>query len=185
MKLLQLAKLDSPLGELLLWAEDDALVGLEFTDAVTRVGRLRARLEQAMGPFEAVPASDPAGAVNRLKRYFAGELRALEDQKVLTRGTAFEERVWAALRTIPTGEVRSYGQIAVALGAPGASRAIGAANGRNPVALFVPCHRVIAGDGSLHGYGGGLERKRWLLHHEGVSAVTSPPSRQLGLKLQG
>ncbi|HEY3447587.1 MAG TPA: methylated-DNA--[protein]-cysteine S-methyltransferase [Myxococcales bacterium] len=181
MRTLQTARLNSPIGALVVWAEGDALVGLEFADAELRVSNLKARLEKAVGPFEAEVSDDPAGAVTRLRRYFAGDLRALDDQKVRTWGTEFEERVWAALRSIPVGEVRSYRQVAEAIGAPGASRAVGAANGRNPVALVVPCHRVIAADGSLHGYGGGLERKRWLLEHEKAKS----PARQLALKLAG
>ncbi len=179
MKTLQTTRMDSPVGTLVLWADGDALVGLEFADAELRVSDLRARLEKALGPFEAVESPDPAGAVSRLRRYFAGELRALDDQQVRTWGSAFEEKVWAALRTIPVGESRSYQQIAAAIGAKGAARAVGAANGRNPVALVVPCHRVIAADGSLHGYGGGLARKKWLLEHEKATA----PEKQLALEL--
>ena len=108
-------------------------------------------------------------AVARLERYFAGDLAALEEQRVLPHGTAFQRRVWTALRAIPAGTTLGYGELAARLGSPNSSRAVGAANGANPVSLFVPCHRVIAADGSLHGYGGGLERKRWLLAHEGAT----------------
>ena len=111
-------------------------------------------------------AKDPAGAVARLRRYLAGELDALDDITVDLGGTAFQARVWAALRKIPVGATWSYAQLARKIGNPSAVRAVGAANGQNPVSLVVPCHRVIASDGTLCGYGGGIERKRWLLAHE-------------------
>ncbi|MGC4119661.1 MAG: methylated-DNA--[protein]-cysteine S-methyltransferase [Myxococcales bacterium] len=162
----QIATVPSPIGLLALWAVDEALVGLEFRDVEARISAVQAYLSSALGSFETAACEDPAGAASRLARYFAGDLGALDGQPVRSFGSLFEEKVWAALRSIPVGEVRSYQQVAQAIGAPGASRAVGAANGRNPIALFVPCHRVIAADGSLHGYGGGLERKRWLLEHE-------------------
>ncbi|MBX9614605.1 MAG: methylated-DNA--[protein]-cysteine S-methyltransferase [Caulobacteraceae bacterium] len=110
--------------------------------------------------------NEPArGAV---EAWFAGDLGALDGLVVKTGGTAFQTAVWAALRAIPAGETRSYGQLAAAVGSPKAVRAAGLANGQNPVALIVPCHRVIGANGSLTGYAGGLERKRWLLAHEGA-----------------
>jgi len=102
-----------------------------------------------------------------LSAYFAGDLRAIDAVAVDPEGTPFQRRVWAALRTIPAGTTWSYAELARAVGQPTATRAVGAANGRNPIALVVPCHRVIASDGALGGYGGGLEMKRWLLRHEG------------------
>lgn len=101
-----------------------------------------------------------------LELYFAGELKALDAIEVRTGGTAFQRSVWTALRSIPVGETRSYGQLASAIGSPSAVRAVGLANGANPVGLIVPCHRVIGANGALTGYAGGLERKRWLLAHE-------------------
>ena len=101
--------------------------------------------------------------------YFDGDLRGLDGLTVKTGGTAFQRAVWAALRAIPAGETRSYGQLAAAVGAPKAVRAAGLANGQNPVAVIVPCHRVIGANGTLTGYAGGLERKQWLLAHEGVA----------------
>ena len=166
MNTLDAACCDSPIGPILLLAEGEALVALEFTDRSNRVSDVRARLARALGDFTDREARDPAGAVTRLGRYFAGDLAALDEQPVKLHGTAFQRRVWEALRAIPAGETRGYGELALAIGAPKASRAVGAANGSNPVAIVVPCHRVIAADGSLHGYGGGLERKRWLLAHE-------------------
>ncbi len=174
MTTLQTARFASPLGEIVLFADGGTLVGLEFADRRARVSDLRARLERALGAFQVREVPDPAGAVRRLRRYFAGDVAALEGQPLAAHGTAFQQRVWRALLDIPAGETRAYGALAASIGAPTASRAVGAANGGNPISLFVPCHRVVAADGSLHGYGGGLDRKRWLLEHEGALA---PPRR--------
>jgi methylated-DNA-[protein]-cysteine S-methyltransferase len=108
-----------------------------------------------------------ADVLAQLRAYFAGELRDFDVALELA-GTAFQREVWQALREIPYGETISYGELAARVGRPGASRAVGLANGRNPIAIIVPCHRVIGADGSLTGFGGGLARKRWLLEHEGV-----------------
>jgi methylated-DNA-[protein]-cysteine S-methyltransferase len=159
----------SPVGELVLIAAGDSLVGLEFGDALDRCDRLARSLERHLGALELHEHRDPAGAATRLARYFAGDLDALRAQPVAPRGTPFQLDVWNALRAIPAGETRSYGELAAAIGRAAAVRAVGAANGANPVALFVPCHRVIAADRTLWGYGGGLERKRWLLVHEGAA----------------
>jgi methylated-DNA-[protein]-cysteine S-methyltransferase len=101
----------------------------------------------------------------QLAEYFAGERRDF-DVPLAPRGTGFQQRVWRELGKIPYGETRSYGELARAIGRPAASRAIGAANGKNPISILVPCHRVIAGTGALTGYAGGLAAKRWLLEHE-------------------
>jgi methylated-DNA-[protein]-cysteine S-methyltransferase len=106
-----------------------------------------------------------ADAAGQLEAYFAGELTEF-DVDIRLNGTEFQRRVWAALRTVPYGETRSYGEIAAQIGSPGASRAVGLANGRNPVGIIVPCHRVIGSSGGLTGYGGGLDRKRALLAME-------------------
>ena len=108
----------------------------------------------------------PSEARRILERYFAGEVGALDGIEVDAQGTPFQKRVWAALREIPVGETRSYADVARAIGAPAAVRAVATANARNPVAIIVPCHRVIGSDGQLRGYGGGLPRKAWLLEHE-------------------
>ena len=179
--ILNVRTVSTPIGPLALIAEGDALVGLEFGDALDRRDRLARSLARHLGAFETREHADPAGAASRLQRYFAGERTALAEQPVAPRGTAFQLAVWRALRDIPAGETRSYGELAAAIGRPAAVRAVGAANGANPVALFVPCHRVIAADGTLWGYGGGLERKRWLLAHEG--AVFADPSAQPSLAL--
>ena len=103
-----------------------------------------------------------------LAAYFEGELSSIEALPVATGGTDFQRSVWAALRAIPAGETRSYSALATSVGRPAAVRAVGLANGANPIGIVVPCHRVIGKDASLTGYGGGLERKRWLLAHEGA-----------------
>lgn len=160
--------LTSPVGPISLVADGDFLAGLEFSDKPGRWKALKEHLARHWGEATWTEHADPAGAATRLMRYFAGELGALDEQPVVMKGTPFQLTVWRALRTIPAGATWSYGQLAKHIGDPGASRAVGTANGRNPIALFVPCHRVIAHDGTLGGYGGGLERKRRLLAHEGA-----------------
>jgi methylated-DNA-[protein]-cysteine S-methyltransferase len=113
--------------------------------------------------------------VTRLARYFDGEIDALADIEVETWGTPFQERVWRQLREIPAGQTRTYGEVAHAIGAPSAVRAVGAANGANPVAIVVPCHRVIGSDGKLTGFAGGIAGKRWLLEHEDARMSTRRP----------
>ncbi len=159
----------SPVGELLLIARGDALVGLEFADAAARRSALSASLARHLGAHELRGHADPAGAATRLERYFAGELAALNEQPVEPHGTPFQLEVWRALRTIAPGTTLAYRELAERIGRPAAVRAVGAANGANPIALFIPCHRVIGADRTLWGYGGGLERKRWLLAHEGAT----------------
>lgn len=160
------ATIPTPVGPVVLFARGDALVGLEFADHPERARMLHARLRRHLGEFTIRAARDPAGAATRIAAYFAGDLQALDRQPVELLGTRFERAVWDQLRRIPSGTTISYREMAARVGSPGGSRAAGQANGRNPVALFVPCHRVIAADGSLGGYGGGLDRKRRLLEHE-------------------
>ena len=177
MKTLDVTQYTAPFGNLLLMADGPELVCLEFFDHPERIAVVRRQLERSLGEFAERESADPAGAVTRLARYFAGDRHALAGLPVRPHGTAFQQRVWSALCEIPAGETRGYGELAAAIGHPNSSRAVGAANGSNPVALFVPCHRVIAADGSLHGYGGGLHRKQWLLAHEGA---TFRPQRNEG-----
>jgi methylated-DNA-[protein]-cysteine S-methyltransferase len=157
--------LDTPLGRAVILADGARLRALDFHE---REQAMLAPLRRRYGDLELVPAVDPLGITSRLRAYFAGELDAIEGIPVEAEGTAFQQRVWAALRTIPAGRTLSYGELAAKIGAPTACRAVGLANGRNPIGIVVPCHRVIGADGTLTGYGGGLERKRWLLEHEGV-----------------
>jgi len=172
---------ETPVGPLVLIADGDTLVGLEFADALDRRDTLGRSLERHLGAFTTREHADPAGAASRLARYFAGELGALDEQQAAPQGTPFQREVWAMLRTIPAGATWSYREMATRLGRPAALRAVGAANGANPIALFVPCHRVIAADGSLWGYGGGLERKRWLLAHEGAAFTDRFGQEELAL----
>ena len=153
--------MQSPLGPLTIVAAGERVMTVQFGEdrAFESPGRF-ARLVNAH--------SDPAGAVSALHAYFAGELDALDALVVDPIGTPFQLRVWAALRSVPAGRTASYTDIANAIGAPRSTRAVGAANGANPIAIVVPCHRIIGAGGALVGYGGGLERKRWLLEHEGV-----------------
>jgi len=116
--------------------------------------------------FTLEPAHNPHGLTEAISNYFAGDLGVIDTLPVETGGTPFQQDVWRALREIPCGSTTSYGKLAERIGRPAAVRAVGTANGANPVAVVVPCHRVIGSNGSLTGYGGGIERKRWLLDHE-------------------
>lgn len=152
-----MTSMDSPIGQLTLTAEGDVLTGVHMHEQ-RHMPQLASSIERddaALAPF-----------VAQLQAYFAGDLIDF-DLPIELHGTEFQRRVWAALREIPYGETISYGELARRVGNPKASRAVGLANGRNPVAIVVPCHRVIGANGSLTGYGGGLERKVWLLEHEG------------------
>ena len=146
----------------------DGLCALEFTGPKKRLPRLEARLRRYFSGYETVDGETPTIRQTRtwLDRYFGGKSADISGLPLDMRGAAFELRVWTALRGIPPGTTTSYGAIAKALGSAGASRAVGMANGANPIAIIVPCHRVIGASGSLTGYGGGLERKTWLIDHE-------------------
>ena len=117
--------------------------------------------------YKRVDARDPGGLSAKLQQYFDGDLAIIDTLPTATAGTPFQRQVWQALRTIPCGQVMHYGQLAEVLGRPGAARAVGAANGSNPVSIVVPCHRVIGRNGTMTGYAGGVQRKEWLLRHEG------------------
>jgi methylated-DNA-[protein]-cysteine S-methyltransferase len=148
------ATLSTPIGDLLLVSDGEALVALQFDDD---------RRGAPTPGAERDPVIREAGA--QLQGYFAGE-RTVFDLPLRASGTPFEQRVWEMLRAIPYGETTSYGALAAQLGEPGAARAVGRANGRNPIPVIVPCHRVIGADGSLTGFGGGLACKRALLDLE-------------------
>jgi methylated-DNA-[protein]-cysteine S-methyltransferase len=162
------AIIHTPLGNMIALASDTGLCALEFTGPRKRLTRLETRLSRWFPPHEIVDGNTRVIARTRkwLASYFAGTSATAADIPLDMRGGDFEKRVWAALRAIPPGQTTSYGAIAKSLGDAGASRAVGAANGANPVAIIVPCHRVIGSTGSLTGYGGGLKRKQWLLDHE-------------------
>lgn len=152
--------LASPIGELLLTSDGDSL---------TRVSMPLERGKPAPEPKPSWRRDDAASALrqarDQLRAYFAGELFVF-DLPLSMAGTPFQRRVWQGLLEVPFGATWSYAELARHVGHPGASRAVGAANGRNPIAIIVPCHRVIGANGTLTGYGGGLERKKWLLDHE-------------------
>jgi methylated-DNA-[protein]-cysteine S-methyltransferase len=136
---------------------------LDFDDYESRMHRL---LGEHYGDYTLTKGTAPANVVRALDDYFGGDLAALDRVPTATGGTPFQRAVWRALRTIKPGTTQSYGQIATQIGRSTTSRAVGAANGANPIALVVPCHRVIGANGALTGYGGGLARKQWLLSHE-------------------
>ena len=152
----QFRTIDSPVGPLTLAGSGSTLIHLRMLDQSHEPDR---------SGWEPADPDAFAGVVTQLDAYFAGTLTEF-DVDLRLDGTEFQRRVWAALQTIPYGETRSYGQIADQIGSPAASRAIGLANGRNPISIIVPCHRVIGSSGSLTGYGGGIERKRTLLELE-------------------
>jgi methylated-DNA-[protein]-cysteine S-methyltransferase len=162
---LGLSYVPSPIGEIELLFDTEALRALEFAD---HGARTRAWLARRYGPVELTPATDGLGVAERLERYFAGDFGALDEIPVRGNGTPFQEQVWSALRRIPAGRTTTYGALAAGIGRPSARRAVGAANGANPISIVVPCHRVIGPGGDLTGYGGGLDRKLWLLRHEGA-----------------
>lgn len=149
--------IDSPLGPLLLTGDGRALTRVAMT------GHKHAEPIQTGWRKDATPFN---AAREQLEAYFEGRLQ-LFDLPVEPAGTDFQRQVWQALREIPFGYTQGYGELAARIGRPGAARAVGMANGRNPIPIIIPCHRVIGADGSLTGYGGGIERKRWLLVHEG------------------
>jgi methylated-DNA-[protein]-cysteine S-methyltransferase len=154
------ARLESPVGRLDLIANDDALVAVLWErDDPNRV-RLEPRIDAVDHPILSLTAQ-------QLGEYFAGERRVF-DIPLQFRGPEFQKSVWQALLTIPFGETRTYGQIAQQIGRPTASRAVGAANGANPISIIAPCHRVIGADGALTGFAGGMENKRLLLNLEGA-----------------
>lgn len=163
---LTLDRVATPTGEVLLVVDADSAVrALDFAGYEDRMMRL---LRRHWGEAELVEGRAPAAIRSAVEAWFGGDLAALDGLKVKTNGTDFQHAVWAALRTIPVGETRTYGQLAAAIGSPKAVRAAGLANGQNPIAVIVPCHRVIGANGALTGYAGGLERKQWLLAHEGA-----------------
>ena len=161
-----LCRIDSPIGTVEMVIAGGAMELLDFRDEESdRIDRFIARrYPDGLPPEQA----DGSGIADAVAAYFAGDTAAIDDLPASPKGTAFQETCWAALRTIPGGTTISYRQLAERIGRPTATRAVGLANGQNPVSLVVPCHRVIGADGSLTGYGGGLPRKLWLLRHEGA-----------------
>lgn len=161
---LRVVHLDSPVGRLRATADDEALHTLTFADADTRAAHAQRATAESDGAVEGTNAILERLLV-QLGEYFAGTRREF-DLPLAPSGTAFQLAVWQVLRTIPYGRTISYGEQARTLGDVGKARAVGAANGRNPISIVVPCHRVVAGTGNLTGFGGGIENKAWLLAHE-------------------
>ncbi len=155
----------SPIGVVYVVSDGASLRAVDFEGYEDRLRRL---LTRHYGRCTLHAARDPGDGVRRLRDYFAGDIGAVDGVAVATNGTVFQKQVWAALRAIPVGTTVSYQTIASRIGRPTACRAVGLANGSNPIGIFVPCHRVVGADKALTGYGGGIERKQWLLEHEGA-----------------
>ncbi|MEG0859866.1 MAG: methylated-DNA--[protein]-cysteine S-methyltransferase [Pseudomonas sp.] len=160
---LERISLPAPIGQVLIVSDGQHLVGLEFDEPERRLLKL---LHTRYGAALTLRETTGTPFSTLVQDYFAGDLHALDNVPVSAGGTAFQQRVWAALRQIPVGATRTYGQIAAMIASPTAARAVGLANALNPVSLAIPCHRLIGSTGALTGYGGGIERKRWLLAHE-------------------
>lgn len=161
-------RIATPAGELIVVADADGnLRTIDWTDHEARMKQLLDR-QYGKGSYTLTPARNPGGLSDAMRRYFKGDLGAIESLPVKTAGTPFQRSVWQALRRIACGTTISYAELARRIGKPKAVRAVGLANGQNPISIVVPCHRVIGSNGSLTGYGGGLPRKKWLLKHEGA-----------------
>jgi len=162
----------SPIGTLLLSGDGEALTGVY----------MERHRHEPEPPVRSGRRNDAAfrAAREQLEAYFASELQVF-DLPLAPQGTEFQQRVWTTLRDIPYGETISYAELARRIGKPQAVRAVGGANGRNPISIIVPCHRVIGADGSLTGFGGGIERKRWLLAHEASHVPKASRELRLGL----
>jgi|SRR5579872_988275 len=170
---LTLDRIEAPIGAFLIATDEQGR--LRAVDFFADEARLRRLLVKQYGQVTTEHGQAPAPIRRAFEDYFAGDVRALERVPVEPAGTAFQRKVWDALQRIPAGQTKSYGQLAREIGAPKAMRAVGLANGQNPIAIVIPCHRVIGADGSLTGFGGGLPRKRWLLRHEGAAFKDTSP----------
>jgi methylated-DNA-[protein]-cysteine S-methyltransferase len=163
MKTLAYGRMESPIGEIIIVVDGDTVCALEYADDKMRLDKL---LQRHYGAFR-LELAELAPLKDALSAYFEGNLASLDEIPVDPGGTTFQRKVWLALRNIPPGMTSSYGEFAAKLGHPKAARAVGLANSLNPIAIILPCHRVIGANGTLTGYAGGLDRKRWLLAHEG------------------
>jgi len=171
----QIERCNTPTGRMLIVNDDQGrLRALDWEDHEPRLMNLLRRYQGAEVVLREVTRA--SAARRALDAYFSGELAAIGALTTQTGGTPFQREVWRALRRIPIGRTLSYGALAAKIGRPAAVRAVGLANGANPIAIVVPCHRVIGANASLTGYAGGIERKRWLLAHEGAAG-----SLQIGL----
>lgn len=160
-------KIATPLGPLWILCDETfhlrAVEWEEHSDRMVELLEIHYRKEG----YTRLHADNPGGLSRKLQDYFDGDLAVINTLPTATAGTPFQREVWQALRDIPCGHVMHYGQLAETLGRAGAARAVGAANGSNPVSIVVPCHRVIGRNGTMTGYAGGVQRKEWLLRHEG------------------
>jgi methylated-DNA-[protein]-cysteine S-methyltransferase len=163
---------DTPIGKMAVVSDvAGKLRGADWVDHLPRMLRLL-NVQYGENGFRLEKERGSNNLTRVLKRYFAGELKAIDGLPVETGGTPFQRAVWAALRTVPAGATITYRQLAERVGRPTAIRAAGTSNGANPVSVVIPCHRVIGANGSLTGYGGGMERKAWLLKHEGAQSAS-------------
>jgi methylated-DNA-[protein]-cysteine S-methyltransferase len=163
MKELLVDYIPSPIGEIAIVVDGDRLCSLDFADYRERMMKL---LRRRYAEVRLLPVADPHGFSSRLHNYFAGDYEGLRSIPVTTGGTPFQQQVWMALREIPVGQTATYSQLAARIGRPKAARAVGMTNSLNPIAIVLPCHRVVGCNAALSGYAGGVERKRWLLRHE-------------------
>ncbi|MBW4466167.1 MAG: methylated-DNA--[protein]-cysteine S-methyltransferase [Pegethrix bostrychoides GSE-TBD4-15B] len=176
MKTLTLEKLSSPIGRILVITDDQTLYGVEFEGYEARTYKF---LAKRFGDYQLNIYQNSTKISQHIQAYLEGDYHSLDQIPVSTSGTAFQQQVWTALRQIPVGTVMTYGELARQLNKPAAARAVGITNSLNPISIVLPCHRVIGANGTLTGYAGGLERKRWLLQHEGWQ-----PDQQLNLLTQ-
>jgi methylated-DNA-[protein]-cysteine S-methyltransferase len=167
MKELLIDTLSSPIGNILIVADGEQMCSLDFEDYEERMMKL---LKRRYGLIQLKRVEDPHGFSSRVADYFNGSLNSLDSIPVATGGTPFQQKVWSSLREIPVGQKITYGCLAEKIGRPRAARAVGMANSLNPIAIVLPCHRVVGSDDSLTGYAGGLDRKQWLLRHEQKAA---------------
>jgi methylated-DNA-[protein]-cysteine S-methyltransferase len=167
---LWLDRINSAIGMVLIVSDGESLCAVDFLDYEHRMRKL---LSQRYAEYALVEQSNPQGFADRLQAYFQRDFTAFNDLPVNPGGTAFQQKVWQTLRSIPVGQTWTYGELAKQLGQPTAARAVGMANSLNPISIVLPCHRVVGANGKLTGYAGGLERKRWLLEHESAGKVLS------------
>jgi len=184
---LNVSRLATPLGTVTLASTPEGLAGLAFEHRVDRMWRF---LAARFGSVEQHKGGEPDPVEADLRAYFEGTIASLENIRTDAGGTEFQRRVWTALRRIPGGRTSSYAELARSIGQPTGFRAVATANATNPVAIVIPCHRVIHADGSISGYGGGVDRKKWLLRHEAdnlpfvLGATIDDPSEALRNELQ-
>ncbi len=177
-----LERIETPTGRMVVVADDDGVVrAIDWEDHAARMAMLLQRHYGVTVILE-YEGAQPSPALQALDAYFAGDIAALDNLPTATNGSDFQRLVWGELRRIPAGETISYGTLADRIGRPTAARAVGLANGANPIAIAVPCHRVIGANAALTGYGGGLERKRWLLAHERAWLGARSPAGLHGLQ---